>query len=120
MIKVSESVHSILSGSAHIYRPRSRGDNTFGSVHLFVHLCVCALLLSSLLFLLARSGRLGGAQDDFACSLSNLFDGVQYSVVNLSVSTGWALAVDHILNCAINAIYMQDACLSSQTGPGIP
>ncbi len=29
--------------------------------------------------------RLGGAQDNFACSLSNFFDGVQWNVVSLSV-----------------------------------
>ncbi len=29
--------------------------------------------------------RLGGAQDDFACTLSNFFDGVQCSVVSLGV-----------------------------------
>ncbi len=28
--------------------------------------------------------RLGGAQDNFACSLSNFFDGVRGSVVSLS------------------------------------
>ena len=69
------------------YRPRSRGDNTFGSVRLSVCVCVCpsSPVLKHHRVFISRS-----IQNGWALKM-------------VVVSTGCAIAVDHAFNCVHDA-----------------
>ncbi len=66
------------------YRPRSRGDNTFGSVHLSMCLFVC--------------GSIRRERRDIACQCLWANNPPYTTFKMVVVSTGYAIAVDHAFN----------------------
>ncbi len=78
------------------YRPRSRGDNTFGSVRVFVCLCVC--LLKHHRVFISRS-----IQNGWAFKM-------------VVVSTGCAIAVDHAFNSSCKTMgHVRKTAMSLQS-----
>ena len=73
-------------GVTHFYRPRSRGDNAFGSLRLFVCLSVCPS--SQVSYTLKKHHRV--------CISTSIQNGWAFKMV--AVSTGCAIAVDHAFN----------------------
>ncbi len=95
----SFSEHELFCHLKCYYRPRSRGDNAFGSVCLFVCLSVCLSELSCL-----NSKRSSETQVSYTlkkhhrvCISRSIQNGWAFKVV--VVSTGCAIAVDHAFNC---------------------